>query len=46
VGIRLHESRPEDRDVVSNLILAYEKVGDNEHVVLYRERLARMEGEL
>ncbi len=46
VGILLYERRPDDRDVVSNLILAYEKVGDNEHVVLYRERLARMEGEL
>jgi len=46
IGILLHDRRPEDRDVVSNLILAYEKVGDNKHVVLYRERLARMEDEL
>jgi tetratricopeptide (TPR) repeat protein len=46
VGILLLEQRPDDRDVVSNLILAYEKVGDTEHVERYRARLARMEDEL
>ncbi len=46
VGLQLLEREPESRDVVSNLIVAYEKIGDTEQVSLWRNRLTRMEDEL
>lgn len=45
-GILLHERIPDDRDIVSNLIRAYERMGDQVQVEHYRAQLARMEAGL